>query len=853
MIIDHSISPTARFRVENEEQVHSIRSFVKLDLHRHSIDYMIAQRISHYDVIRKIGSGGMGEVYLVEDTRLRRQAALKVLSDISVEFEDRLLRFQLEARAASALNHPNIVTIYDIGVQDKLHYIATEYIEGKTLREQMQGGIPLITCLDIAIQIGEALAAAHDVNIVHRDVKPENVMVRPDGYVKVLDFGLAKLTSPDAANIAGDARNLTAPGRVIGTARYMSPEQILAYEVDGRSDLFGLAVVLYEMIAGRAPFTGFGSGDTLAAILGREAQPLNLAGDHGPALEDCIQKALSKDKTHRQVDVRAFILELRRIRRTMSANASSPVRAGNDRDSSGTSTEVWQSIARTARDIENSTESRRAGKRRVRAGVIVAAVAAAIAIAAFSFGFLERNQAIDSIAVLPFINAGGQGEHEYLADGLSESIIHNLSSIPALRVMARSTVARYRQRQVDPIGVGKELKVEAVLTGRLIARGQGVRVEADLVEVGSGRQLWGKVYDLSPDELPSLQSTISRTIASELHLRLSGEQKERVGRVNTHDSEAYRLYLKGRYHLNRQNPDGFSKAVEHFEAALRQDSSFALAYAGLADAYYHLSNIRMAPSVAMPKAKIAAQRALELDSQLAEARTSLALVTAWYDWNLGAAEQEFQRAIRLNSNYGEAHRHYGDLLIVTGRFEDAVREKRLAQTLDPVSLSANLGLARALMYAGRVAESELEIERTMNFDPSFDSLWHQYAWIAMVSGNYPVAIARLRKGLLHAPESPALLALLASCEGKAGNVVAAEKALSALRALEKKRYILPVFLARANVGLGRHDEACKYLEAAFEARSESMLWLKVDQSFADLGNHPRFKKLMLRIDQAARS
>ena len=600
---------------------------------------MIGQTLAHYRIVSLLGKGGMGDVYLGEDTTLGRKVALKLLPAAFTSDRERLRRFEQEARAVSALNHPNIITIHEIGQVHTeaggMRYLVTEYIEGETLRQWTERE-PLILshALDIAVQVASALAAAHAAGITHRDIKPENVMVRPDGLVKVLDFGLAKLREERAVELetlASTPPLSTAPGMVMGTVGYMSPEQVRGEEADAPSDIFSFGCVLYEMVTGQRAFARLTAAETMAAIL--QGEPPEIAAsvkDLPHELMRVIRRCLEKGPAERFQSARDLGFALREM-----SSGSNLVKSVSAPDKAHSHPALWLAVA-----------------------------VALLLLSVTLYLFTGRGKTIDSLAILPLANASANPDAEYLSDGIAESIISSLSQLPRLRVMARSTVFRYKGQEIDPRKVGRDLQVDAVLTGNLIQRGETLIINMELVKVADGSQLWGEQYQRKFSDVLAVQAEIAKQISEKLRLKLTGEEQQRLTKDYTENAEAYQLYLKGRYYLNRRTPEGLKKGIEYFQQATDKDPNYALAYAGMADSYSLLGSAvgGISPRENFPKARAAALKALELDDTLAEAYAALVLVRLRYDWDWLAAEREIKRAIELNPNYPIAHQMVRRLL-----------------------------------------------------------------------------------------------------------------------------------------------------------------------------------------------
>ena len=803
---------------------------------------MLPERIARFRVDRLLGAGGMGEVYLAEDSTLHRKVALKLLPARFTQDAERVRRFQREARAASALNHPNIITIYDIGEHESTHYIATEYIEGQTLRDRIVAGpLSIAEVLDVAIGVANALVAAHAAGIIHRDIKPENIMLRPDGYVKVLDFGLAKLTED-----IGSTRD-SASGAVMGTLLYISPEQARGRQPDARSDLYSLGAVIYEMITGSPPITSENLLDLAVAIASEKPiRPSTVVPNVPPELDRIILKALEKNRDLRYQAARELLSDLKVLRRQLERDddlLSDPHRRLS---------QPFTSTARLSLPLQATTSRDLVTVGRLQISKITVALTLAVVafVGALAWLIVTRviytKKPLDSIAVLPFLNASGDPNSEYLSDGISESIIDSLSGLPHLQVVARSTTFRYKGKNVDPLTVGRELHVRGVVTGRLIARGDTLVIRAALTDVDKGTQVWGQQYDRRIADVLAVQHDIAGEISNQLRMHVSGDEKKIIAKRAGGNPEAFQLYLKGRYYREKFTEESIRKSIACYQQAIELDPAYALPYAGLADSYYALSNIYMPPREAMPRAREAAQQALRLDDTLPQAHSSLALVLVWYDWDFANGEREFRRAISLNPTDSDAHRAFGDYLTARGQFDLAFSEKKKAEDLDPLSLQASWDVGRALYYAGRYAEAEQQAKKTLELDDRFPYTYFLLSEIALHRGRTADALALCKKAVDLGNASPVIVGFWGYVNAIAGNRAEAEKTIAELKSRGGK-YLLPLLLARIYGGLGQNDEAMRQLEQLYQDRSESIVWLKVDSTLEPLRKDPRFLALVRRV------
>jgi serine/threonine-protein kinase len=801
-------------------------------LTRDQCDLLPGRSLGPYTILELLGSGGMGEVYLAQDSRLGRHVALKLLPAHFVTTEDRLHRFQQEARAASALNHPNIITIHEIGEAGATHYIVTEFIEGETLRALLRRGrIEPAKALDIAVQTASALTAAHEAGIVHRDIKPENMMLRRDGYVKVLDFGIAKLMPDGFAPPTGVSFE-TSPGLIVGTANYMSPEQAQGLKVDERTDIWSLGVVLYEMLTGQLPFSGKTPSHTVVSIVEQQVPPLALGTEVPVELERILIKALNKVPEERYQTIKEMLVDLRMVQRELD---------------SGVRANATQEIVR----------SRKSGAlvNFVKPHWLTAIVALAVllvTIAAIAYFKSSNKKSINSLAILPFVNATSDPNTEHLSEGITESLINNLSQVPSLRVMARSTVFSFNGQNVDSRKVGNELGVDAVVTGRVTQLADTLVIQVDLVDVSSGAQIWGERFNRKLTDVVTTQEEISREISEKLHLRMTDEERSRVSKRHTINPEAYQSYLKGRYHWNKRTQDGLRKSIEYFSEALDQDPTYAQAYAGMADSYNTLARFNFVPpQEAYPKARAAVTRALEIDETLAEAHASLAVVKMDYEWDLPGAEREFKRALELNSNYPGAHQWYGLLLMSRGRTEEALAETKRAQQLDPLSLVVDMGLGGLYIYARRFDEAIAHFEKTRELHPEAFQPDSNLAYIYEIKGMNDEAVASFLNSRTLAGDTAERIAALKAAYAASGWKGYLQRRVDEMKGHAKqKRYISPFSVALLYAQMGDKDQALAWLEKTYEERNYRLLFLKIDARLDSLRSEPRFLDLVKRVDEA---
>jgi serine/threonine-protein kinase len=812
--------------------------------------------LGRYEVLSTLGAGGMGEVYMARDTQLNRQVALKVLPPDLINNRDRLRRFEQEAQAASALNHPNIITIYEIGAEGDTHFIAMEFIEGETLRRKLQTTrLEIGEMLNIAPQIAAALDAAHRSGIIHRDIKPENVMVREDGLVKVLDFGLAKLAEKKIEDVdsqaATRAKVTTEAGMILGTVAYMSPEQARGLVVDVRTDIFSLGVVLYEMLTGRSPFAGETTSDVIAAILRSEPAPPSNFNQEIPAeLDRIVSKTLVKDCEERYQTAKDLLVDLRRLNKQIEAQAKIERTTPPTESAGENATQIL--AARPTSSAAYVVERIRKHK----SGLAIALSVLLLSAVGLGYWFFNSRPPsdsstpalIESLAVLPFVNASGNSDIEYLSDGMTESLINSLSQLPRLSVKARSSVFRYKGKDVEPQQVAAELSVQAILNGRFVLRGEDLTLYLSLVDARTGNQLWGEQYNRKLTDLVSLQKEIARDVSQKLRVRLSGADEQKLAKNYTENVEAYQLYLKGRYHILKLTSPESQKGISYFQQAIEIDPNYALAYVGLASAYRSLALASEMPSTEfLPKAKAAAQKAIEIDDTLADAHAELGFIIFWYDWDWNKAENQDNLALELNPNSPDAHFAYAHLLSNMGRHAEALAEIRRVRELDPLNLKADVAEGQFLIYAGQIDEALAKLQRTFEIDPNywFAHMWASSAYIE--KGMYTEAVAEARKARELSGVNSQTIAFGGYALAKSGKQAEARAVLEELLKLSTKRYVPPYNVALVYNSLGERTKTLAWLERGYKERDPRMVFLKVEPKWNALRDDPSFQDLLRRV------
>jgi serine/threonine-protein kinase len=830
----------------------------------------IQQSFGNYKILKFLGRGGMGEVYLAQDLRLGRRVALKLLQRSNSTDSDRIRRFKQEARTASLINHPNVAQVFEIGEVEDKHFIALEFVDGKTIRELLKEDlIDIFQILGIANEIAKALNAAHKVGVAHRDLKPENVMLRDDGTVKVLDFSLAKLTQGFSSSVQNSSSEFshttfnTEPGFLMGTVNYMSPEQVRGQDVDLRTDLWSFGVLIYEMFAGKLPFIGQTSGDTIAEILKSEPTPLSDLIDNIPSKVELITlKCLEKEREYRYQSSQELLSDLSNLLQDLnyseySDNSIPSVNRENEavktninrisrRDTDKSFRQITQDQdGNSSLSFPNLTKSfgQINQNKKVGISVLIIFICCLTAISYFGYLYYQPSLTINSIAVLPFVNDSGNSENEYLSDGMTESLISRLSQIPKLNVKARSSVFRYKGKETDLQKIAQELNVQAILNGRIVQRGGQLILNLELVDTKTENVIWNQQYARKQTDLVSLQSEVVNEVLNKLRTTMTGGTEQKLTKSYTENPEAYRLYLKGRFYWNKRTVKDLQKSIEYFQQAVDLDPNYALAYSGLADAYALFSGYGGGdPQELILKARETALKALTIDPNLAEAHASLGLILHDYDYDFIGAEREIKLAIELNPNYPTARQFYGEILIELGRFEEGFAEFRRALEIDPLSLKINQEFGTRLFLARKYDESLEQLNKTLELDSNFVPTHYSLYLVHFAKGNYQQSIeefAKLKE--LGGDHRNAALGRESFANGGWRGFL--EFMTRERRPVGSSAYTLATYHA----ALGEKDKAFEELYKSFEKRESVVPFIKIDPRLDPLRDDPRFNDLMKRV------
>jgi eukaryotic-like serine/threonine-protein kinase len=803
---------------------------------------LIGRQVGHYLVEKQLGAGGMGEVHLARDVRLGRSVALKLLDARFTGDAATRVRFLREARLASALDHPNICTVHEVGEAADRLFIAMQYVEGQTLRRVI-GGRPLSldSLLSISIQVADALSAAHAQGIIHRDIKPGNIIVTSRGQAKVLDFGLAKFLE----RAEGEAEtHLTMTGAVMGTPASMSPEQARGEHVDHRSDIFSFGVVLYEMATGQIPFRGRSKADVISAVLNQPQTPASkLNKDITMRLSAVIDRMLAKETSERYQRMDEVISDLRQVVKEVG---------GLDRLFS--SSDVPRGVVPLVPPRQPRLFGAFGRLIRSRAAIVVFTIIAVLgvgltlAIYSSRRGRSQPAIPIKSIAVLPFKPLIAESRDEALEMGMADTLINKLGNIKQVTVRPLSAVRQYTGLEQDAVSAGRGQKVDAVLDGNIQKAGDKIRVTVRLVRVADGHEIWSEQFDEKLTDIFSLQDAVSSKVSSVLAITLTGEEKKQLSKHQTGDVEAYQLYLIGRYHLNRLTDDGFRKGRDYFQQAISKDPNYALAYAGLADAHNRLSGWNaVSPHEGFPRARAAAIKALQLDEGLTEAHTQMGVVNFLHDWNFRSAEVEFKRAIEINQSNSDAHYLYGLYLAIMGRFEEAAAEMKLTQELEPLSLEKITGMGDVFYYQREYDLAIEQYQKALEMDPNSGFAHWALGNVYVQRGMYAEAIDEYKRSIPLSGDSPDEPGSLAYAYALSGRRREAQALIEDLKERSKRSYISPTMIAFIHAGLGEKDQAFAQLEKAFDGRDFLLVNLRVDPMFDRLRADKRFADLVRRV------
>ncbi len=829
-------------------------------------------RLGRYEIRSKIGAGGMGEVYLAQDTKLDRKVALKILPADVASNRDRMDRFIREAKSAAALNHPNIAHMYEIGESEGTNFIAMEFIDGVTLREKIhRERTELGKLLRYLQHAAEGLAKAHAAGIVHRDLKPDNIMITRDGHAKILDFGLAKLIEPRLAESndsdnPGDAataimQQQSTPGVIMGTVGYMSPEQAQGKtsEIDQRSDIFSFGCILFEAAAGKKPFEGDSIVKSLHSLIYEPAPQIKDLNPAAPAdLQRILRRCLAKDKEERYQTIKDVAIELKELRRELETGAGydttvPPASSATALSTDGGSVHSTAARSGSLSPAVSSAEYLLSGIRKNKRGAGVALAILLVLIAGASYWFFKYRgstgggaEAINSIAVLPFQNKSADADTDYLSDGLAESLIFRLSQLPGLKVSPTTSVMRYKDKDTDIAKIASELGVEAVMTGRLVKRGDNLNITVELIDVRNNKSLWGEQYERKMSDLLATQREIAAAISQKLQVRLAGNEVKGITKRYTDNNDAYQLYLKGRFYFARRTDEDIRRSIELFQQAIKLDPTFALAYVGVAESYNVMPSYPyMSPNDANPLAKAAVAKALEIDPDLPEAHTVAGMIAATYDWDWVKAEREFRRSLELDPNLAITHYRYAwTYLSPMGRHDEAIAEMKRAMELEPLSLTQGANFAAVYLYARQFDKALDQAKKTYDMDPNLVTGQNWICHAYDVNGMYAESLAISEK---RTQSNHSLFAALGYAYAKSGQRQKAEDVLKQWKEMEKTKYIGNYWVAIVRAALGEKEAAFAELEKAYQAHDWFFQRLKSDPFMDPLRDDPRFKDLVRRL------
>jgi tetratricopeptide (TPR) repeat protein len=761
----------------------------------------------------------MGVVFAAVDVRLNRKVALKILPAEAAQDPERRDRFRREALAVAQLSHPNICPVFDVGEQDQTHFVAFELIDGQTLRERMrQGPIDWTEAVRIGMQCASALECAHGQGITHRDIKPGNVMLTKSGEVKLVDFGLAKFESPRSDG-AGETELLTSPGVVMGTVDYMSPEQACGAEVDGRSDIFSLGVILYELFGARRPFGGRTDVEVLSNIL--HVEPTAIVEPRGAGA--VVAKCLAKKPEDRYPTAGDLLRDLQRLQ--------SP-------SSNGIPAELTQTIVTSRPHIP-----RRMSRRFLLGG---GAAVAALASGALLYRRFGRRDGKPTLAVIPFSNATGEADLDYLAESLAEEFTIGISQVKEMRVLAQGAIGRLKQGERDVASIGRKLGATVVVTGRIVRAGQALAITVFAEDGRDGHQIWARKFTTGIDGMQSVSGEMTRDLLEALQIAPAADEQQRIARRTAGGKEAFELYLKGRYQWNKRTRESFDKAADFYRQALDKDSGFALAWAGLADVYMMQSGY-ITPNDVSPKAEAAALNAIRLDPNLAEGYASLAFTKLHYRWDWAEAEKNYRQAIRLNPNYATGHSSYARFLNVMRRFPEAVESVRRAQELDPLAPGIAAGFGLCYYFQRDFEKAAAEYKRLLEFEPNY-AVGHANLGAAYVQlKRLPDAVREYAIALKSMSGDASTLCEIAYARGLSGDKKGAAELLNRVLPMRSTRYVSAPAIAWAYLGLGDRQTALEWLERGYEERSWPMIFLGIEPRYDALREEPRFKELVRKM------